>query len=72
MNPNKSLALTVGVRSSPQPTALRRATLAAGAMIYVVIDAVIPEAEDRGNTDAAALGAILGFIVMMILDAALD
>ena len=44
---------------------------AAGAMIYVVIDAVIPEARDRGNTTAATLGAVLGFIVMMILDVAL-
>ncbi|WP_235185843.1 ZIP family metal transporter [Methylomarinum vadi] len=44
---------------------------AAGAMIYVVIDAVIPESRDRGNTDIATLGAIMGFIVMMILDVAL-
>jgi ZIP family zinc transporter len=44
---------------------------AAGAMIYVVIEAVIPESRERGNTDAATLGAMLGFIVMMILDVAL-
>jgi len=44
---------------------------AAGAMIYVVIDAVIPEAQQSGNTNVATLGAILGFIVMMILDVAL-
>ncbi len=44
---------------------------AAGAMIYVVIDAVIPESRDRGNTHCATLGAILGFIVMMILDVGL-
>lgn len=44
---------------------------AAGAMIYVVIDAVIPESRNRGNTDLATLGAVLGFIVMMILDVSL-
>ncbi|WP_305907649.1 ZIP family metal transporter [Methylomarinum sp. Ch1-1] len=44
---------------------------AAGAMIYVVIDAVIPESRDRGNTEIATLGAIVGFIVMMVLDVAL-
>ncbi|WP_084162140.1 ZIP family metal transporter [Methylocaldum szegediense] len=44
---------------------------AAGAMIYVVIEAIIPESRERGNTDLATLGAILGFIVMMILDVAL-
>ena len=44
---------------------------AAGAMIFVVIDAVIPESRDRGNTEIATLGAILGFILMMILDVGL-
>jgi ZIP family zinc transporter len=44
---------------------------AAGAMIYVVFDAVIPESRSQGNTNSATLGAILGFIVMMILDVAL-
>lgn len=44
---------------------------AAGAMIYVVIEAIIPESRERGNTDFATRGAILGFIVMMILDVAL-
>ncbi|BBA33186.1 Zinc/iron permease [Methylocaldum marinum] len=44
---------------------------AAGAMIYVVIAAVIPESRQRGNTNVATLGAILGFIVMLILDVAL-
>lgn len=44
---------------------------AAGAMIYVVVDAVIPESRDRGNTNCATLGAMLGFIVMMVLDVGL-
>ena len=44
---------------------------AAGAMIYVVIEELIPEAEAGNNTDIATGGAMLGFTVMMILDVAL-
>lgn len=44
---------------------------AAGAMIYVVIEELIPEAESGNNTDIATGGAMLGFTVMMILDVAL-
>jgi ZIP family zinc transporter len=41
---------------------------AAGAMIFVVVEEVIPESQRGGNTDFATLGAILGFAVMMFLD----
>ena len=44
---------------------------AAGAMVFVVIEEVVPEAHYSGNADAATLGAIGGFIVMMVLDVAL-
>lgn len=44
---------------------------AAGAMVFVVIEEVIPEAHNSGNADAATMGAIGGFIVMMVLDVAL-
>ena len=44
---------------------------AAGAMIFVVVEEVIPETQLENNTDIATLGFILGFIVMMILDVAL-
>lgn len=44
---------------------------AAGAMIYVVIEEVIPETQLETNTDLATLGFIGGFIIMMILDVAL-
>ena len=44
---------------------------AAGAMIFVVVEETIPEAQREGNTDLATLGAILGFAVMMVLDVAL-
>lgn len=44
---------------------------AAGAMIYVVVEEVIPETQRDKYTDIAVLGFIGGFIVMMILDVAL-
>ena len=43
---------------------------AAGAMIFVVLEDAIPEAERSGNTDLAATAAMLGFVVMMVLDVA--
>jgi ZIP family zinc transporter len=44
---------------------------AAGAMIFVVVEEVIPETQQDKNTDIATLGLISGFIVMMVLDVAL-
>lgn len=44
---------------------------AAGAMIYVVVEELIPESQRHGNTDLATMGAMGGFTVMMILDVAL-
>lgn len=44
---------------------------AAGAMIFVVVEEVIPETQQDKNTDIATLGLIFGFIVMMTLDVAL-
>lgn len=44
---------------------------AAGAMIFVVVEELIPESQAEGNTDIATMGAMLGFAVMMMLDVAL-
>ena len=46
-------------------------SFAAGAMIFVVVEEVIPETQLDKYTDIAALGFIGGFIVMMTLDVAL-
>jgi len=46
-------------------------SFAAGAMIFVVIEEVIPEAQQDRYTDLATMGFILGFIIMMSLDVAL-
>lgn len=44
---------------------------AAGAMIFVVVEEVIPESQRDGYTDFATTGAMLGFLIMMILDVAM-
>lgn len=44
---------------------------AAGAMIYVVVEELIPESQLHGNTDLATLGTMVGFVIMMTLDVAL-
>ncbi len=44
---------------------------AAGAMIYVVVEELIPEGKVERHDDAATVGALLGFAVMMVLDVAL-
>jgi len=46
-------------------------SFAAGAMIFVVVEELIPESQHDGDTDAATMGAMLGFAVMMTLDVAL-
>lgn len=44
---------------------------AAGAMIFVVVDDLVPEATKEGNGRIASIGFMFGFIVMMSLDVAL-
>jgi len=46
-------------------------SFAAGAMIFVVVEELIPESQMGKNTDNATMGAMLGFAVMMLLDVAL-
>lgn len=46
-------------------------SFAAGAMIYVVVEELIPESQIEKNTDLATIGAMVGFAVMMTLDVAL-
>lgn len=44
---------------------------AAGAMIFVVVEDLVPESHADGNVDLATLGVMVGFTVMMTLDVAL-
>ncbi len=54
-----------------QPILPYALAFAAGAMIYVVVEELIPESQQHGNTDMATLGTMIGFCVMMTLDVAL-
>lgn len=58
-------ALVVGIAEPILPFAL---AFAAGAMIFVVVEEVIPESHASGHGDAASLGVIIGFVVMMCLE----
>ncbi len=55
-----------------QPILPYALAFAAGAMIYVVAEELIPAPAREGNTDIATVGVMLGFAVMMLLDVALS
>lgn len=61
-------ALAVGVFTAFLPYAL---AFAAGAMIFVVVEEVIPESQQNKSSDMSTMGFIGGFIVMMTLDVVL-
>ena len=44
---------------------------AAGAMIYVVVEELIPESQDGEHSNVGTIGVAIGFVIMMILDVAL-
>lgn len=46
-------------------------SFAAGAMIFVVAEEVIPGSQEKGNVDLASLSLMVGFTIMMILDVSL-
>jgi len=54
-----------------QPILPYALSFAAGAMIFVVVEELIPESQYNKNTDIATVGTMLGFTIMMILDVAL-
>ena len=58
-------AVVAASAESALPYAL---AFAAGAMIFVVVEEVVPEAQASGHGDAATLGVMVGFVVMMCLD----
>ncbi|XP_028331550.1 zinc transporter ZIP11 isoform X2 [Gouania willdenowi] len=61
-------AMTIVMAEPLLPYAL---AFAAGAMVYVVVDDIIPEAQVSGNGKLASWTSILGFVVMMSLDVGL-
>lgn len=67
------IAAVIGVIAVTKMTSILPYALsfAAGAMIYVVVEELIPEAQKDRNTDIATIGAMLGFALMMFLDVSL-
>ena len=54
-----------------QPILPYALAFAAGAMVYVVVEEVIPESQRDKYTDISTMGFIVGFIIMMVLDVSL-
>ena len=46
-------------------------SFAAGAMIYVVVEELIPEAQSGPHSNISTIGVAVGFVLMMVLDVAL-
>jgi len=63
--------LGVGVVSLAQPLLPWGMAFAAGAMLFVIIDEIIPDVDQKNMGQAGTLGAMLGFVVMMFLDISL-
>ncbi|MGN0478359.1 MAG: ZIP family metal transporter, partial [Hominenteromicrobium sp.] len=63
--------LTVMLTSFITPLLPYVLSFAAGAMIYVVIEELIPESQSGKHSNIGTIGAALGFVLMMILDVAL-
>lgn len=59
-----------GIVTIAKPILPYALAFAAGAMIYVVVEELIPEAQRAGDTDLPTIGAMIGFAVMMLLDVA--
>jgi len=54
-----------------QPLLPYALSFAAGAMIFVVIEELIPESQNGHDTDMSTIGAMIGFAIMIFLDVAL-
>ncbi len=63
--------LAVLVAGSIQPLLPWLLAFAAGAMLYVVVEELIPEAHLGEHSNVGTLGVMAGFLVMMVLDVAL-
>ncbi len=61
-------ALMIGLSTVLLPYGL---AFAAGAMVFIVIEELVPECQRSGHADAAVLAAIIGFTLMTVLDVAL-
>ena len=63
-----AVGVAFGAAAGGDPLAAASGAGMAGAMIFVVVEEVVPEAQASGHGDAATLGVMAGFVVMMCLD----
>lgn len=64
-------AITIAITSAVTPILPYILAFAAGAMIYVVVEELIPEAQEGEHSNLGTIGVAIGFVVMMVLDVAL-
>ncbi|NEP17424.1 MAG: ZIP family metal transporter [Leptolyngbya sp. SIO4C1] len=60
-----------GVVSIAQPLLPWGMAFAAGAMLFIIVDEIIPEIDQKGSEQEGTLGVMVGFVTMMFLDIAL-
>ena len=63
--------LTIALTNLVVPILPYFLSFAAGAMIYVVVEELIPEAQNGEHSNISTIGVAIGFVIMMILDVAL-
>ena len=63
--------ITILLTSAIEPILPYILSFAAGAMIYVVVEELIPEAQSGEHSNIGTIGVAIGFVIMMILDVAL-
>lgn len=63
--------ITILLSAYIQPVLPYLLSFAAGAMLYVVVEELVPEASEGEHSNIATIGFALGFVLMMVLDVAL-
>ncbi|MBR3134640.1 MAG: ZIP family metal transporter [Clostridia bacterium] len=63
--------ITIMITSSVVPILPYILSFAAGAMIYVVVEELIPESQSGAHSNISTIGVAIGFVIMMILDVSL-
>ena len=63
--------ITILITSTVLPVLPYILAFATGAMIYVVVEELIPEAQEGEHSDIGTIGVAIGFVLMMVLDVAL-
>lgn len=63
--------ITMAITSQVLPVLPYILSFAAGAMIYVVVEELIPESQNGEHSNAGTIGVAIGFVLMMVLDIAL-